>query len=115
MPASVSSKRVAVIGGGPIGMRAAIMAAEQGHAVTLFEKAGYLGGQLYHSDFVSFKWPLRDYKTGLYSNSKKPVLKFGYTLRPHRNVSKPRALTRSLRHRRGAQSPQILHRTAPEN
>lgn len=71
MPASVSSKRVAVIGGGPIGMRAAIMAAEQGHAVTLFEKAGYLGGQLYHSDFVSFKWPLRDYKNWLIQQLKK--------------------------------------------
>lgn len=56
------TKRVAVIGGGPVGMRCAIMAAEQGHQVTLYEKTGYLGGQLRHAEFFSFKWPLRDFK-----------------------------------------------------
>lgn len=55
-------KKVAVIGGGPVGMRAAIMAAEKGHSVTLFEKSNYLGGQLYHAESYSFKWPLRDFK-----------------------------------------------------
>ena len=59
---STSSKRVAIIGGGPVGMRCAIMAAEQGHSVTLYEKTGYLGGQLYHAESYSFKWPLRDFK-----------------------------------------------------
>ncbi len=59
---STSSKRVAIIGGGPVGMRCAIMAAEQGHNVTLYEKTGYLGGQLYHAESYSFKWPLRDFK-----------------------------------------------------
>ena len=62
IPAETAPRKVAVVGGGPIGMRAALMAAERGHKVTLFEKTDYLGGQLYHSDFVSFKWPLRDYK-----------------------------------------------------
>ncbi|MBR1781052.1 MAG: FAD-dependent oxidoreductase [Oscillospiraceae bacterium] len=55
-------KKVAVIGGGPVGMRAAIMAAERGHQVTLFEKTDYLGGQLRHAESFSFKWPLRDFK-----------------------------------------------------
>ena len=59
---STGSKRVAIIGGGPVGMRCAIMAAEQGHNVTLYEKTGYLGGQLYHAESYSFKWPLRDFK-----------------------------------------------------
>jgi 2,4-dienoyl-CoA reductase-like NADH-dependent reductase (Old Yellow Enzyme family)/thioredoxin reductase len=57
-----SPKKVAVIGGGPAGMRAAITAAERGHKVTLYEKNGYLGGLLRHTDFASFQWPLRDYK-----------------------------------------------------
>lgn len=39
------SKRVIVIGGGPGGMAAARVAAERGHAVTLYEKEAELGGQ----------------------------------------------------------------------
>jgi 2,4-dienoyl-CoA reductase-like NADH-dependent reductase (Old Yellow Enzyme family)/thioredoxin reductase len=55
-------KKVAVIGGGPAGMKAAITAAERGHKVTIYEKNGYLGGMLRHTDFASFQWPLRDFK-----------------------------------------------------
>ena len=55
-------KKVAVIGGGPAGMKAAFIAAERGHKVTLYEKTGYLGGLLRHADFSSFKWPLMDFK-----------------------------------------------------
>ena len=43
-------------------MKAALTAAERGHNVTLFEKTGYLGGQLIHTDYSEFKWPLRNYK-----------------------------------------------------
>ena len=39
-------KKVAVIGGGPAGLEAALEANERGHEVTLFEKSGALGGQL---------------------------------------------------------------------
>lgn len=46
-------------------MRAALMAAEQGHRVTLYEKSDHLGGQLIHADFAAFKWALRDYKNYL--------------------------------------------------
>ena len=38
-------KTLAVVGGGPGGLQAAITAAEYGHQVTLFEKTGRLGGQ----------------------------------------------------------------------
>jgi 2,4-dienoyl-CoA reductase-like NADH-dependent reductase (Old Yellow Enzyme family)/thioredoxin reductase len=38
-------KKVIVIGGGPAGMEAAIVAAKRGHSVTLYEKADRLGGQ----------------------------------------------------------------------
>lgn len=52
-------KNVAVIGGGPIGMRAAIYCARRGHKVTLFERSDYLGGQLKHADVYRFKWPIK--------------------------------------------------------
>ena len=58
-------KRVAVIGGGCAGMRAAIVAAQRGHAVTLFEQSDRLGGQLLHADYFDFKWPLKNYKDWL--------------------------------------------------
>lgn len=39
-------KSLAVVGAGPSGMMAALVAAERGHRVVLFDKAGQLGGQL---------------------------------------------------------------------
>ncbi|WP_214104770.1 oxidoreductase [Acrocarpospora catenulata] len=39
-------RRVVVVGGGPAGLKAAEVAAERGHLVTLLERGGELGGQL---------------------------------------------------------------------
>jgi 2,4-dienoyl-CoA reductase (NADPH2) len=39
-------KRLAVVGAGPAGMMAAIVAAERGHQVVLFDRADQVGGQL---------------------------------------------------------------------
>ena len=61
----LESKKVAVIGGGPIGMRTACFAAENGHQVTIFEKTGYLGGKLKHADLFSFKWTFKQYREWL--------------------------------------------------
>ncbi len=54
--------RVAIVGGGVAGMEAAIVAAQRGHKVTLFEKSDRLGGQMRYADFASFKWPIRNFK-----------------------------------------------------
>ena len=58
-------KRVAVIGGGPGGMRTALFLRERGHEVTLYEASDKLGGLIKHSDYPDFKWPLRQYKDWL--------------------------------------------------
>jgi NADPH-dependent 2,4-dienoyl-CoA reductase/sulfur reductase-like enzyme len=56
-------KKVAVIGGGPAGMKAAITAFERGHKVTLYEKDSVLGGLLQrYADASSYKWPYKAYK-----------------------------------------------------
>jgi len=43
---AASPKRVLVAGGGPAGMQFALIAAERGHRVTLYEKEDRLGGQV---------------------------------------------------------------------
>ncbi|MCB1312166.1 MAG: NADPH-dependent 2,4-dienoyl-CoA reductase [Sedimentitalea sp.] len=43
---AASPKTVAVVGAGPAGLATAITAARRGHAVTLFDAAGEVGGQL---------------------------------------------------------------------
>ena len=49
------SENVVVVGGGPAGMQAAIVAAQRGHKVTLFEKDAKLGGQLKIAALPPFK------------------------------------------------------------
>ena len=46
-PPTQAPKRVAVVGAGPAGMMTAIVAAQRGHAVTLFDRADRVGGQLH--------------------------------------------------------------------
>lgn len=51
-------KKVAVIGGGPGGMKAAMILHDRGHDVTIYEAQSTLGGQIKHAEYVDFKWPL---------------------------------------------------------
>ena len=59
------AKKVAVVGGGPSGMRAALYCAQRGHDVTIYEAGDRLGGQLRLMDAPSFKWPLVNYRDWL--------------------------------------------------
>lgn len=56
MPMAETTKKVIVIGGGCVGLQAAITAAERGHEVHLYEKRPYLGGKW----LVSFAPPGRE-------------------------------------------------------
>ncbi len=68
-------KNIAVIGGGPAGMEASLIAAGRGHHVTLYEKSDSLGGLLKTTDNVSFKWPQRDFKNYLVRQIEKANVK----------------------------------------
>jgi thioredoxin reductase len=71
IPAPTTVKKVAVIGGGPGGMKAALTAAERGHKVTLYEKGDALGGLLQFTDNAQWKWTYRDFKDHLINQVKK--------------------------------------------
>ncbi|MFV0441580.1 MAG: FAD-dependent oxidoreductase [Lachnospirales bacterium] len=66
---------VAVIGGGPCGMKVAIELFDRGHSVTLYEGTDELGGMLKHTNFVDFKWPVKDYKNFLIKQVEKRDIK----------------------------------------
>ena len=51
-------KNIAIVGGGPAGMKCAIVAADRGHRVTIYEKNDHLGGMIDHARYASFKWPM---------------------------------------------------------
>lgn len=55
-------KSIAVVGGGPAGMKAAFECAKRGHSVTLFEKDTRLGGKLNIAGIAPFKSYIRDYR-----------------------------------------------------
>jgi 2,4-dienoyl-CoA reductase-like NADH-dependent reductase (Old Yellow Enzyme family)/thioredoxin reductase len=67
----LTQKRVAVIGGGPSGMKAAIVAAERGHKVTLYEKDADLGGLIKFSDYSQWRWNMKVFKDYLIHQVKK--------------------------------------------
>jgi 2,4-dienoyl-CoA reductase (NADPH2) len=67
--AAGTRKRVAVVGAGPAGLACAVTAAERGHAVTLFEASGEIGGQFNLAKRIpgkeEFEETLRYYRTRL--------------------------------------------------
>ena len=63
--AAAERKSVAVVGGGPAGMAAALELERRGHRVMLFEQSDRLGGQLNFADYADFKSALAKYKAYL--------------------------------------------------
>lgn len=54
-------KNILVVGGGPGGMEAALVAKERGHNVTIWEKSDSLGGLLHAAGGPDFKASVKDY------------------------------------------------------
>lgn len=55
-------KNIAIVGGGPAGMEAAIIASQREHDVTLYEKSGSLGGLINKTEGIDIKWTLVKYR-----------------------------------------------------
>ncbi len=74
-------KKIAVVGAGPGGVEAALTASGRGHQVTLFEKTGRIGGQLYYASIPDFKLDFQDYLRYLENSVKQStvVLKLNTT------------------------------------
>jgi 2,4-dienoyl-CoA reductase-like NADH-dependent reductase (Old Yellow Enzyme family)/thioredoxin reductase len=71
IPAPTARKKVAVIGGGMAGMRAAMVASERGHKVTLYERDKVLGGHMQFTDYTQWKWTYKKFKDYLVSQVNK--------------------------------------------
>lgn len=54
-------KRVAIIGGGPGGMKCAMYLKDRGHTPVIYEKSDALGGQIRMAEHAEFKWELLRY------------------------------------------------------
>ncbi len=74
---TLNPKRVLIIGGGPAGMQAAIVAGLRGHSVTLWEKEAKLGGQLLFGCVP----PHKDRISVLINYLERQVLKAGVTVK----------------------------------
>ncbi|MBT8765590.1 oxidoreductase [Metapseudomonas boanensis] len=84
-------KRVMVVGGGPAGMKAAAVAAQRGHEVTLFEASTQLGGQVLLAQLL----PRRSEFGGAATNLQREMELAGVQVR--RNTRVDRALVEQER------------------
>jgi NADPH-dependent glutamate synthase beta subunit-like oxidoreductase len=84
----LTKKKVAVIGGGPAGMKAAITAAERGHKVTLYEKDAALGGLQKYTDYTPWVWTYKNFKDYLVNQVKKSGIEVKLNTKATRDMLK---------------------------
>ncbi|WP_213951068.1 FAD-dependent oxidoreductase [Tepidanaerobacter syntrophicus] len=56
-----TKKKIAIIGGGPAGLEAALIADKRGHEVSLFEKNDFLGGELHYISMEHYKQDIKTF------------------------------------------------------
>src|SRR5450830_167967 len=95
VPMTSKSKKIMIIGGGPAGLKAASIAAQAGHQVTLYEANHQLGGQV----LLAMKLPSRTEFGGLATNLTREVELAGVKI--IRNTRVDRALVQ-------AESPDVV-------
>jgi 2,4-dienoyl-CoA reductase-like NADH-dependent reductase (Old Yellow Enzyme family) len=78
-------KKVMVVGGGPAGLKAAAVAAERGHDVTLYEASGRLGGQV----LLAERLPGREEFGGAVINLSREAGRAGVSVRLRTTVDLP--------------------------
>jgi len=88
-PPTPVRKSVAVIGGGPGGMKAAAVAAERGHHVTLYEKAERLGGQA----LLAQALPGREEFGGIVTNLERELDRHGVEVKKGTEITSDAALS----------------------
>ncbi len=76
--------KVLIAGGGPAGMKAAAVAAERGHTVTLCERSAELGGQVK----LARQLPARDEFGGIVTNLSREMERWGAGIRLNTNVNR---------------------------
>lgn len=81
-PLVQNPKRLIVIGGGPAGMKAAAIASARGHRVSLWEKAGALGGQA----LLAQRLPGREEFGGIVANLTREMHAAGVTIKTAREA-----------------------------
>ena len=83
-PPAVTKKKVAVVGAGPAGIIAAVIAARRrGHQVMLFEKSGRAGGRLIPGGVAKIKYEIENYRAYLDALLKRAVAENGLDYKPN--------------------------------
>jgi 2,4-dienoyl-CoA reductase-like NADH-dependent reductase (Old Yellow Enzyme family)/thioredoxin reductase len=82
-PRAARPRRIMVVGGGPAGLKAAAVAAERGHHVTLHERDGIFGGQARLAQLL----PTRAEFGGIVNNLSREAERHGAVLRTRSEVT----------------------------